>query len=208
MPGYRLGSCAEFPSHDPNDLCVSPCYHSCVDNSIVAAIMIQINQQLISSLESIGRSSNLSQEEAKVVLESARTLSLLREVLTTVAIGYEVGNATRDELLRWTGRLPGQGVEHTGEPESVMEPPVLQVANVPWEMLHKKLRDGLNQLARAQGVYFQMMLSQGDSGAFWSALRDEDLLTEQQCDLLQIQQQSPDWILSIARDVIERMGIL
>ncbi|GJA83752.1 hypothetical protein KAM448_40620 [Aeromonas caviae] len=84
----------------------------------------------------------------------------------------------------------------------------MQVANVPWEMLHKKLRDGLNQLARAQGVYFQMMLSQGDSGAFWSALRDEDLLTEQQCDLLQIQQQSPDWILSIARDVIERMGIL
>ncbi|MNH40977.1 hypothetical protein D3C79_1023830 [compost metagenome] len=53
-----------------------------------------------------------------------------------------------------------------------------------------------------------MMLGQRDSAGLWSALRDEGLLTEQQLSLLQVQQPTPDWILSIAQDVVERMGIL
>ncbi|HFK2927148.1 TPA: hypothetical protein ACGY8I_004383 [Aeromonas hydrophila] len=170
--------------------------------------MIQISPSLINSLESIGRSSKLSEAETQDVLDAARTLHFLREVLTTIAVGYDVGDATRDELLRWTGRLPGHELEHTGEALPDMEPPVLQVANVPWEDLHIRLRDGLNRLAREQQLYFQMMLGQRDSAGLWSALRDEGLLTEQQLSLLQVQQPTPDWILSIAQDVVERMGIL
>ncbi len=52
--------------------------------------MIQISPSLINSLESIGRSSKLSEAETQDVLVAARTLLFFERVLTTIAVGYDV----------------------------------------------------------------------------------------------------------------------